>query len=75
MWIKYFPEFGVIYTKGGEKLWTGVAVYKNGLAQLVLVMTFTLGFAAVTAWRERANIKQTTCLIQYDNIFDVFMAT
>jgi exopolysaccharide production protein ExoQ len=62
MWIKYFPELGVIYTKGGEKLWTGVAVYKNGLAQLVLVMTFSLGFVAVTAWRERSGIKQTTIL-------------
>jgi O-antigen ligase len=38
--VKYFPEFGVIYSSMGEKAWAGVALEKNGLGHLCMVSIF-----------------------------------
>jgi exopolysaccharide production protein ExoQ len=40
MFIKYFPQKGILFTRMGDMIWTGVALMKNGLGHLSFVITF-----------------------------------
>jgi len=61
--IKYFPTMGVLYTRLGGLIWTGVALMKNGLAHLCLVMTMFL------IWElTRSKAKMNVSRIFYDVI-------
>ncbi len=52
--IKYYPTFGVQFSRWtGERMWTGVAMQKNGLGQLCAMAVLLLTWANVTAWRSR----------------------
>ena len=36
--IKYFPDYGRMYSKGWEYMFTGVATHKNSLGEIVMVL-------------------------------------
>lgn len=38
--IKYYPHLGVLYSKGGEVMWQGTVLHKNGLGILCLFTIF-----------------------------------
>lgn len=40
LFVKYFPDLGLLYMNDGHRVWTGAAIMKNGLGHLALVFTF-----------------------------------
>lgn len=59
MFIKFFPPIGVLYTLMGELIWTGVAVMKNSLAHLSLVMSFFLIWDLASTWRQKVEMNMS----------------
>lgn len=52
--IKYFPIYGVAHGRwGGAKTWVGVALQKNGLGRLCLVVVFFLTWSVLRRWRDK----------------------
>jgi len=50
--IKYFPQYGVEYTRwSGRRLWVGVAMQKNGLGRLCMIVAFFLIWSLIRRWQ------------------------
>jgi O-antigen ligase len=62
MFVKYFPQMGVLYTRLGATMWIGVALMKNGLGHLCFVFSFFLIWDAITTWRKKGQMKFSRAL-------------
>ncbi|MGA2936349.1 MAG: O-antigen ligase family protein [Syntrophobacteraceae bacterium] len=52
--IKYYPEYGVAFGRwGGERMWIGVTLQKNGLGRLCLFAAFLLIWTLIRRWKKR----------------------
>jgi exopolysaccharide production protein ExoQ len=51
LFIRYFPQMGRSYTRGGTPTWTGVATDKNGLGLLSLVFGLAFIFRFLQLYR------------------------
>lgn len=49
--IKYFPDFGVEYSREGTKMWVGVASQKNSLGVICALSAFLIVWAFLREWR------------------------
>ncbi len=67
LFINYIPSMGILYTPMGSKIWTGVAVMKNGLAHLSFVMSFFL------IWDATNTLRQKVVVIVPRVLFDVLI--
>jgi O-antigen ligase len=71
--IKYFPEYGVNYGRfSGDKMWIGVALQKNGLTRLCIIV---MVFLCWTFLRRKQGAN--TAVTKYQTILEIslfFMA-
>jgi exopolysaccharide production protein ExoQ len=51
--IKYYPNFGVMYSWSGGQMWTGICQHKNGLGRLCLISIFFLIWTLIRRWLGR----------------------
>ena len=50
--IKYFPQYGVQYGRwSGGRMWVGVALQKNGLGRICMVVAFFLIWSLIRRWQ------------------------
>lgn len=64
LFVRYYPELGRAYSKGGAPSWTGVATDKNALGMLSLLFGLAFMLRFLQLWREE-NPRQTRSLIAY----------
>jgi exopolysaccharide production protein ExoQ len=55
--IKYFPDFGVEYSREGTKMWVGVASQKNSLGVICALSAFLILWTFLRDWRAGAFLK------------------
>ncbi len=51
--IKYFPSYGVQFRQQGGLMWIGVALQKNSLGRLCVIVIFFLIWLLYSRWRRR----------------------
>ena len=60
LFIKYFPDLGRTYHRGGQQLFTGVATQKNGLGQLCLLAGICFIWSLLHGRRDPSQEGRTT---------------
>ena len=59
LFIRYFPEYGRAYSKGGTPSWTGVATDKNALGMLSMIFGLAALIRILQLRREKAKDAQS----------------
>jgi exopolysaccharide production protein ExoQ len=67
LFIRYFPELGRAYSKGGAPSWTGVSTDKNALGMLSLLFGLAFMLRFLQLWREE-NPRPTRSLLAYGSL-------
>lgn len=63
LFIRYYPELGRRYSRGGKPSWVGVATDKNALGMLCLLFGLAAVFRFIIVYRERQGTRRTQILI------------
>jgi exopolysaccharide production protein ExoQ len=63
LFIRYFPEYGRAYSRGGASSWTGVANGKNGLGLICLVFGLACLYRFLEVLREEKTARRKKFLI------------
>jgi exopolysaccharide production protein ExoQ len=69
LFIRYFPNLGRVYTRGGSPTWTGAATDKNALGMLALLCGLAYLFRFLELYRAREQKRQTGALIAQGTVF------
>lgn len=51
--VKYYPGYGIAYNWGGDQMWIGVTLQKNGLGRLCLIAAFFIIWTFIRRWQGR----------------------
>jgi O-antigen ligase len=63
LFIRYIPEYGRFYSRGGDTTWTGVATDKNALGLLSMVFGVAAVFRFLQIYRGEESTRRTGPLI------------
>jgi exopolysaccharide production protein ExoQ len=69
LFIRYYPEFGRAYSRGGGSSWTGVAPGKNGLGMICLVFGLASLFRFLQIYQGKNDTRRTGPMIAQFVIF------
>jgi exopolysaccharide production protein ExoQ len=59
LFIRYIPEYGRFYSRGGETTWTGVATDKNALGMLCMIFGLAAVFRFLQIYRGEESTRRT----------------
>jgi len=68
LFIRYFPEYGRTYSRGGQIAWTGVTTDKNALGMICLIFGLALTWNVLETWRSRRGKLRTRLLLGYGTL-------
>lgn len=69
LFIKYFPQYGRMYGKNWEPMWTGVTMHKNALGLMVLVFGLFLVFDLMELHRNKEVRSRKKVLVSHYLMF------
>src|SRR5208283_373301 len=69
LFVRYFPELGRAYTRGGGVTWTGVANGKNGLGLICMVFGLACLYRFLEVFREVQNPRRKGILFVQGAVF------
>ena len=69
LFIRYYPQLGRVYTRGGSPTWTGVATDKNALGMLSLLFGLAYLFRFLELYRGGERKRQTGPLVALAAVF------
>jgi exopolysaccharide production protein ExoQ len=68
LFIRYFPEYGRAYSRGGAPSWTGVATDKNALGMLCLIFGLAFIFRFFQLYGDEDGPRKTGPLIAHGSL-------
>jgi exopolysaccharide production protein ExoQ len=68
LFIRYFPELGRAYSRGGASSWSGVAGGKNGLGMICLVFGLASLARFLAVYREERSSQRTRILLAQSSL-------
>lgn len=63
LFIRYFPELGRVYSRGGQTTWSGVASGKNGLGMICLVFGLAFLYRFFEVYQEKQSPERRRTLL------------
>jgi len=69
LFIRYFPQLGRAYTRGGSGTWTGVGTDKNALGMISMVFGLAALFRFLEVYRGKEGTRNTRQLIAQGAVF------
>jgi len=63
LFIRYFPELGRVYSRGGLSTWSGVASGKNGLGMICLVFGLAFLYRFFEVYQEKQSPERRRTLL------------
>lgn len=65
LFIRYFPEFGRSYSRGGAPAWSGVTTDKNALGMISMIFGLAFTWSFVQVWRSPRGRVRSVHLFVY----------
>jgi exopolysaccharide production protein ExoQ len=65
LFIRYYPDLGRVYTRGGKPFWVGVTTEKNALGMLCLIVGLASIFRFIVIYRGEEGARKKAPLIAH----------
>jgi exopolysaccharide production protein ExoQ len=65
LFVRYFPEWGRSYSRGGQPAWTGVTTDKNALGMICLIYGLAFTWSFLHTWKFPRGRRRSRLLVAY----------